>query len=110
MNPFLFNKRVVVKYPTSSSVDRFGQSIITYASQSMWMEVKPSSGAENNVQGYVVNNATYKFVARQNNDSFNTYITEKSNIIYKGNTYNIVFIDADEKTPRIAYITAERRN
>jgi SPP1 family predicted phage head-tail adaptor len=110
MNPFLFNKLVQVKYPTSSSIDRFGQSITTYASQSMWMDIKPMNGAENNIKGYIVNNATYKFTARQNNDSFNTIVNEKSNIVYKGNTYNIVFIDADQKTPRLAYITAERRN
>ena len=110
MNPFHFNKLVVVQSPISSSVDRFGQSIITYSSQSFWANVLPMSGAENNIQGYVVTTATYKCVMRQNLGSFTSSINEKSNIVYQGNTYNIVYIDANETTPRIAYITAERRN
>lgn len=110
MNPFLFNKRVLVKSPTSSSLDRFGQSITTYTSASFWADIKPLNGSENNINGYIVNKATYKFTFRQNNDSFVNLFTEKSVIEYKDNSYNIVFIDADQTTPRIAYITAERRN
>ena len=110
MNPFDFNKLVTVKYPVSSSMDRYGQTEMVYASGSFWAGILPITGNENNVNGYIVNTATYKFVMRQNNDSFNTWITEQSIIEYKGNSYNIVFIDADQTTPRIAYITAERRN
>ena len=104
MNPGNLRERIVLEYPTSSSIDRFGQSIMTYASSSLWSAVKKNGGGETNTNGYIVNTATYIFTLRENAN-----ITEKANITYDSNKYNIVYID-DEKVSGITYVTAERRN
>jgi SPP1 family predicted phage head-tail adaptor len=94
----------VLEYPTSSSIDKFGQSIMTYASQSLWANVKKQGGGENTTNGYIYNNATYIFTLRSNDN-----ISEKSNITYDGNKYNIVYLD---KIVFDGYtrLTGERRN
>jgi SPP1 family predicted phage head-tail adaptor len=104
MNPGLLDERIVLKYPTSSSIDRYGQSIMVYASQSLWTNVKKQGGGENNANGYIVNTATYIFTLRENDN-----ITEKGIITYDGNDYNIVYLD---ENPFNGYTnaTGERRN
>ena len=104
MNPGLLDERVTIEYPTSSSIDRFGQSIMTYASQSLWANIKKQSGTETSTNGFIYNTATYVFTFRDNAN-----ITEKTNITYDGNKYNIVYLD---EMPYAGYIkvTGERRN
>ena len=104
MNPGNLRERIVLEYPTSSSIDRFGQSIMTYASSSLWAAVKKNSGGETNNNGYIVNTATYTFTLRENDN-----VTEEANITYDGNKYNITYVD-DEKVSGIIYVTGERRN
>ena len=67
-------------------------------------------GSENNVNGYIITEATYKFTMRCMNLSFTSSMNEKSIITFANNDYNVTFIDADQTTPRIAYVTAQRRN
>lgn len=104
MNPGLLDERVTIEYPTSSSLDKFGQTILTYASQSLWANVKKLNGSETNNGGVIYNTATYVFTLRDNDN-----ITEKTNITYDNNKYNIVYVD------QIVYdgyvkVTGERRN
>lgn len=104
INPGLLNQRIVLKYPTSASVDVYGQSILTYASSSLWSQVTKQGGGEVNNNGYVVNTANYLFVVRTNSN-----ITEKASITYDGNIYNITFLDVIPGTG-ITNISTERRN
>jgi SPP1 family predicted phage head-tail adaptor len=104
MNPGLLDERIVLKYPTSSSIDRYGQSIMYYASQSLWCRIKKDGGGENNNNGYVVNTATYTFTLREN-----TNITEKAVITYDSNDYNLVYID-EQPFKGYTIATGERRN
>jgi SPP1 family predicted phage head-tail adaptor len=103
-NPGKLDRMVVMKYPTSSSIDRFGQSIMTYNSSSLWANVKKETGTETTNGGYIYNTATYKFILRNNSN-----ISEKSVITYDSNDYNLVFVD---KEPFKGYTTiiGERRN
>ena len=94
----------MLEYPTSASIDRFGQSIMSYASQSLWTMVKKESGNETSNGGYIYNNAVYRFTLRSNSN-----ISEKANIIYDGNTYNLVYIDK-EVYSGYTIVTGERRN
>ena len=103
-NPGRLNERIVMKYPTSSSIDRFGQSIMTYSSASLWTNVKKESGTETSNGGYIYATATYKFTLRNN-----TNISEKSIITYNSNDYNLVFIDGKPFTGYTVVI-GERRN
>ena len=104
MNPGLLDEKITLEYPTSSSIDRYGQSIMTYASQSLWANVKKNSGGETTINGYVYNTATYVFTLRENNN-----INEKANITYASNKYNIVYVDELVYDGYIK-ITGERRN
>jgi hypothetical protein len=104
MNPGQLDERIVLKYPTSSSIDRYGQSIMTYGSASLWANVKKESGTETNAGGYIYNTATYKFTLRNN-----TNISEKAIITYNTNDYNLVFID-EEPFDGYTIIIGERRN
>ena len=104
MNPGSLNERIILKYPTSSSIDKYGQSVMVYASQSLWSGVRRQGGGETNANGYIVNTATYVFTLRENDN-----ITEKGIITFEGNDYNIVYLD---KNPFAGYTkaTGERRN
>ena len=104
INPGLLNQRILLEYPTSASIDVYGQSILTYASSSIWTQVTKQGGGEVNNNGYIVNTANYLFVARSN-----TNITEKASITYDGNIYNITFLDEVPGTG-IVSISTERRN
>jgi len=103
-NPGKLDERIVMKYPTSSSIDRFGQSIMTYSSSSLWTNVKKESGTETSNGGYIYNTATYKFTLRSN-----TNISEKAIITYNSNDYNLVFID-EEPFDGYTMVIGERRN
>lgn len=103
-NPGKLDERIVMKYPTSSSIDRFGQSIMTYSSSSLWANVKKESGTETSNGGYIYNTATYKFTLRNN-----TNISEKSVITYDNNDYNLVFVD-EEPFDGYTIVVGERRN
>jgi SPP1 family predicted phage head-tail adaptor len=104
MNPGLLDEKITLEYPTSSSVDRYGQSIMTYASQSLFANVKKNSGGETTINGYVYNTATYVFTLRENNN-----INEKANITYASNKYNIVYVD-ELVYDGYVRVTGERRN
>lgn len=103
-NPGKLDERIVLKYPTSSSIDKFGQSILQYSSSSLWANVKKESGNEISNGGYIYNTATYKFTLRSNSN-----ITEKANIIYDNNNYNLIFID-EEPFDGYTIVVGERRN
>jgi SPP1 family predicted phage head-tail adaptor len=104
MDPGRLDERIVLKYPTSSSIDRFGQSIMAYSSQSLWVNVKKESGTETNAGGYIYNTANYKFTLRANE-----YITEKAIISYDSNDYNIVYVD-EQPFEGYTIVNGERRN
>jgi SPP1 family predicted phage head-tail adaptor len=104
MNPGLLDEKIMLEYPTSSSVDRFGQSIMNYASQSLFANVKKQGGGENTNNGYIYNTATYIFTLRDNAN-----VTEKANITYDGNKYNVVYVD-ELVYDGYVKVTGERRN
>jgi SPP1 family predicted phage head-tail adaptor len=104
MNPGLLQDRILLKYPTSSSVDRFGQSILAYASQSLWCNVRTVNGGENDANGYIYNSANYEFTLRDNSN-----ITEKATITFDSKDYNIVYISTYVKGEFVK-VTGERRN
>lgn len=102
MNPGKLSDRIVLKYPTSSSLDRFGQTTFAYASSSLWSNVKTQSGTEINSNGIIFTNATYIFTIRETANA-----TEKAYITFEGKDYNIVFID--EPFEGYLKLTGERR-
>jgi SPP1 family predicted phage head-tail adaptor len=88
MNPGQLKDRIIVKVPYSSSLDRFGQTEVTYASSSVWANVKKQGGNEVNANGLIVSNATYIFTIRHRED-----VDEKAILNYEGTDYNVVFVD-----------------
>jgi SPP1 family predicted phage head-tail adaptor len=103
MNPGNLQDRITLVYPSSASIDRYGQSIMNNESASVWANVKMLNGNESTVGGLTISSATYQFIMRKRSQ-----ITEKSTLIYNGNSYNVVFVDE----PFAGYykVTAERRN
>ena len=86
-------------------MDRYGQTMKTYASASIWASVRTASGNESNLAGYVQTNATYLFTVRQRSE-----ITEAASLTYNGNDYNIVFVDSPQFQRGYYVVTAERRD
>jgi head-tail adaptor len=102
-----FYERIVVEQPASSSVDRYGEVLITYASSSMWAKVERNTGNLQNNHGVQFSNAHYGFTVR--NYVNTSSIVENANVIYAGNTYKVVYADlvVDEKK-RFVRLVAER--
>jgi SPP1 family predicted phage head-tail adaptor len=104
MNPGKLNERIILKTPASSSLDNYGQSLMTYTTGSIWAAVKMESGAEVNNGGYIGVTANYTFTVRHTGS-----ITEKCSLTYKNNEYNITFIQ-EEPTRMYMLLSTERRN
>lgn len=104
MNPGKLDERVILSYPFSSSVDFAGVTHTTYATSSIWAQVKMFSGDEIDNGGFITTFTSYGFRVRNNST-----ITEKCSIIYDGNTYNIKFINSQDNKGYIN-LTTERRN
>lgn len=88
MNPGLLNERITLKTPTSSSLDRFGQTVVTYTTASLWASVKMVSGNENNANGLIVSNTTYTFITRHRDTT-----SEKCIVTYNSRNYNVVAVE-----------------
>lgn len=102
MNPGRLDSRILLKTPSSSSLDRFGQSIMTYATASVWAEVQKQSGNEVNAKGLLISSATYIFTIRSRPN-----VDEKAVIEYGGKTYNVVFVE-DFANDMYQKLTGER--
>lgn len=105
INPGNLRERITINFPASSSIDRYGQSIMSWTSGSYWASIKQQTGTEVNVRGVIGSNATYIFTVRDNDA-----INEKCTIDYEGNSYNIVFMEEPDKFVSYLNLTGERRN
>ena len=91
LNVGTFYKRIKVMAPSSSSLDRFGQTMINYSTSSYWCNLKQVKGDEINTKGYVHSSAEYEFILRR---SYNDYsLNEKCIINYNGLDYNVVYAE-----------------
>ena len=88
MNPGQLRDKIQIFTPSSSSLDRFGQTIVQYATASIWANVKKQSGNEVNANGLIVSEASYIFTIRNR-----TGVDEKAHIKYDDKRYNVVYVD-----------------
>lgn len=91
MNIGSFYRRIQLKLPTSSSMDRFGQTIVYYSTSSLWADVKQNGGSEVNANGYIHSTATYEFLIRRKYGDYGQIVNEKAIITYNDIDYNVVF-------------------
>ena len=88
-----FYRRIQLKTPNSSSLDRYGQTMVAYTTASMWAQVKQNGGSETNLNGYVHSTATYEFVVRRAIINYGADMNEKCIINWNNIDYNIVFVE-----------------
>ena len=91
MNIGEFYKIIQVKTPSSSSMDKFGQTMLTYTTASRWTNLKQISGNEINTNGYIHSEAEYEFILRRSNNDYS--LNEKCIITYNQLDYNVVFVE-----------------
>jgi SPP1 family predicted phage head-tail adaptor len=107
MNIGLFNERIILSSPVSSSVDIYGQVIPTYATSSVWAAVAKQNGSEANNNGVQYTSARYVFTIRNN---ISGSLDERTNVVFGGKTYNVVFVEEAAYTnKRFLKLTGERQ-
>lgn len=91
MNVGSFYRRIQLKLPTSSSMDRFGQTMVMYTTSSIWADVRQVGGGETDTNGYVHSTANYEFIIRRTYMDYGNVVNEKAIINWNGIDYNVVF-------------------
>ena len=88
MNIGRFDTKIIIKLPSSGSIDRFGQRNITYATSSVWALVEQKSGNQDNTAGIINNSANVDFTVR-----YTGSINEDCEVVYESRSFNINFIE-----------------
>jgi SPP1 family predicted phage head-tail adaptor len=104
MNPARLDQRISLVLPTSSSISRYGETILTTTTASIWAQVKEASGNVSNVNGVITTDVVYDFLVRYRSD-----ITENSELIYNNRTFDVGFIEPMYGRSNYLRIVGKRR-